>query len=269
MSMKLATFGPVGRPSRIIQSKVMKLKQPTPDRFLYLECSPMIAEQYRRLSPPAVQMPVASRHFPFNYRFDWPHAIPSEVREMTELLKEVLTMPRMPHLDFAITLDWYSIPPDAEHNYFRHTAAGDMVNKGKYWQEGQARRDAKKDISASIKDLLTIHPVLLDTPTLVTVPGSKADFGSFGERLAKHIATATGKELVQTQCKSGERKQRKEDSTVDLTDEFVMPSSLDGEVIILDDVYKSGTSMDAVALAARKAGATSVYGVAIAKTLAN
>ncbi|WP_155773019.1 hypothetical protein [Rhodococcus opacus] len=275
MAMTLATFEPIGRPSKLLNHTVWKPVSPpnAPDRFLYLECSASIAKQFRMLNMGCVENEVPVTAHPelarFDYRFDWVFGVPKSVDTMVGLLKEVLTLGRRQHIDFTLALDWYSTAPEPGSTVFGKTEAGALVNKGKYWSDGPEKRRARGKIAESLADVIGRHPLLQSAPTVVTVPGSKADFSSFGESLARHMAERTAKKLVQTQCRSGARPPRKEDSSVELIGEFVLPGTVAGPVLIIDDVYKSGESMNAVALAARQAGASAVYGLAIAKTMAN
>jgi len=82
------------------------------------------------------------------------------------------------------------------------------------------------------------------------------------------VARKSGKLLVETTSLLGPRQQRKTgEATEDLSSAFAMPTSLQGGVIVLDDVVRSGTSLSAVAIAARRAGAMAVSGFAAVKTM--
>lgn len=267
MTFNLVPFGPVGRPSTLEDFLVMK---PVPDdgsNHLYLQCSKNVAKQFASLPynivPSDVFPPEQSQ---YDFRFDWPDGMPSSGWAFAKLLQKVLTMGRMQYVSTALALDWYKVPPTPEQPDWTNTITGARVNCAKYWSECEAVRVAKTKIVENLKAVIALHPTLTTIPTIVTVPGSKADGNSFGERLARHMATTTAKAVVQTQSRSGPREQRKGGSQVDLMGEFVMPTSLTGPVLIVDDVFMSGASMDATALAARQAGASDVYGLAIAKT---
>lgn len=263
----LVPSGPVGYPSKLLNYVVMEPVPPTGPQFLYVESTSNVARQFTSLPTPGrknTDIPPNLRTY--DYRFDWDMSVPNTVVACAELLKQVLTMGRLQHTTTALALDWYKNPPTEQEPFWSNTAAGELVYRAKYWSEGQDARNARSDISTKMKAVIELHPTLAAIPTVVTVPGSKADFNSFGERLARHIASVTAKEVVQTLTRSGAREPRKGGGEVALTGEFVMPNSLSGPVLIIDDVFMSGTSMDATALAARQAGATDVYGLAIAKT---
>lgn len=246
---------------------VMEPLPPTGPQFLYVQSTKNVARQFSSLpSPGRENTSIPPSMLAYDYRFDWDAAVPESVLACAELLKNVLTMGRLQHTTTALAFDWYKNPPTQEAQYWSNTDAGELVYRAKYWSEGQDSRNARSSISTKFKAVIGLHPTLAAIPTVVTVPGSKADFNSFGERLARHVASVTAKEVVQTLSRSGAREPRKGGGEVDLVGEFVMPNSLSGPVLIIDDVFMSGASMDATALAARQAGATDVYGLAIAKT---
>src|SRR6266498_5669504 len=70
---------------------------------------------------------------------EWSHRIhvdgpvPESVTSTLDLLKEVLTLVRRPHLDVGIALDLYKVPdPELDPQQWPNTAAGAMVNAAKY-----------------------------------------------------------------------------------------------------------------------------------------
>ncbi|MCL8251357.1 hypothetical protein AERO_08170 [Aeromicrobium fastidiosum] len=211
----------------------------------------------------AVEVP-ATRAKDFNYRRSFKQGLPPEIRTTAKLLREVLTMTAREHLDFAIALDWYKIPdPDVEANNWRNTDVGELVNRSKYRES----RASAIQLVDKIQEIVETHPLLKRAEYLATVPGHNADGKSFGERLARTIAKRTGKTIMQTTCPSGRRDQQKSGQAPSLDGLFEMPQTLWGEVVIIDDVYKSGATMNAVGLAARQAGADHVYGLAAVRTM--
>jgi hypothetical protein len=271
VGMTLTTFQPTGRPSKLQDATLWKPKDPSlaPRKYLSLQCSPLVAHHFKLVHHGGVQLELPQYMAPHNYCFDFAEGYPTEVWTFVRLLKDVLTLRSPEHLDVSVALDWYTQPQG--DGQFWPTEVGALVQRVKYWVYGdpQAVRDAKDEVAARLVDVIERHPLLSSAPTIVTVPGSKADFKSVGERLARYLAVKTSKTVVQTECPSGPRTPRKEDPSVNVMGQFVMPQALKGPVLVIDDVYKSGSSMNAVAAAARAAGATAVYGLAIAKTLSN
>jgi hypothetical protein len=52
---------------------------------------------------------------------------------LLELLGEVVSLPSLPPLKFAIALDWYKIPVDGvDSRDWPNTEVGELVHQGKY-----------------------------------------------------------------------------------------------------------------------------------------
>lgn len=206
----------------------------------------------------------------FTHRFRAPNGIPDKVRELVDVLRtDLRTLRPVTALDFAVVLDWYKVPdPEIEPMSWTNTEVGALVNKMKYWTSNPAAQNAAgSKIADLMADAITRHPLLRSMPSIATVPGSKADGRSCGERLARGVAARTGKQIVETVAVNGPRLTRKSDEVDDLDDQFRMPQSLTGGVLIIDDVISRGISMRAVGRAARFAGAEMVAGLAAVKTM--
>ena len=203
----------------------------------------------------------------YNYGFEFPDGKPWSAPQLLELLESAVTLPQRPFLDCALALDWYKIPdPEIDSNHWANTPAGELIHRGKYYSLGPKRRAARRELVDNLADVVQVHPLYARAGTVVSVPGHNADGKGFGEQLAGEIANATGKAFAATESPGGPRPQAKEGGA---TDEvyFQMPTVLTGEVIVVDDVWRSGGSMMAVAQAARLAGAARVFGLVAVRTM--
>ena len=104
------------------------------------------------------------------------------------------------------------------------------------------------------------------------IPGHDSTRVSFGSRMATTIAHRRGIPIIKVAAKSEfrpEAKNLEESERLNfLHGQFSVPYRLDGQrVLIADDVFRSGTSMGAVASAARDVGAEEVYGICGVRTM--
>ncbi|MFB7075775.1 hypothetical protein, partial [Streptomyces sp. NPDC056290] len=89
------------------------------------------------------------------------------------------------------------------------------------------------------------------------------------EQLARKIAQTVGKQIIQTVPLTGPRPPATEAQTIVSADDFALPQNVSGDIVIIDDVYRSGGTMRAVAGAAKRAGAKQALGLAIVRTMRN
>lgn len=214
----------------------------------------------------------------------WTHALQSpetgvnaEVNTLLTLLTEVLTLQRYPNLDFGITLDWYKIPDDSlDSHQWANTAAGELVTRGKYWYKNrpELQRQVGLELVGNMCNAISRHGVLNRVAVILDVPGHDSDRLSFGSRVASTVASRHGKPMIRVAAKSEFRPEAKGLSRSEreevLRDQFMVSDEVkDKAVLIVDDVYQSGTSMGEVAKAARQSGALRVFGFCAARTLSN
>ena len=211
----------------------------------------------------------ASRADDYRYCLQWRNGFPDGARELVDLLSEALVVPPRHdrRIDLAVALDWYKIlDPAVSSDQWENTVVGDLIWKMKYWKDAGTRRAAADRLVAMLAAAVSRHPALRGAPYVVSVPGSAGDGNSVGEYIARHVADQTGKSLIQTIGPA--REARKGGGSLDALDgRFHLPTSLHHPCIVVDDVYRSGVTMRATALAARQAGAPSVFGLAAAKTI--
>lgn len=214
----------------------------------------------------------------------WTHALYSteanpndEVQNALEVLPEILTLQRCPKLDFALALDWYKIPDNTVDSYaWRNTPNGELVHRGKYLYKNNREEQSKvgMQLVQNMCDVFPRHSALDRATVVLDVPGHDSERLSFGSRLASTVANATGKTMVKVCSKSKFRPEAKNLTAPErleiFRDEFFITDDIRGSrVVIIDDVYKSGTSMGAVADTARQAGAFTVVGFAAVRTLSS
>jgi hypothetical protein len=223
-----------------------------------------------------------SRAYPASAVSEWTHELSSpdhalkrEVRQLLELLERVLSLPSVPPIKFAIALDWYKIPADGvDSREWANTEIGDLVNKGKYQYK---TREEQKDIvgrnlAGRICYVISRHPALNNAGVILDVPGHDWKILSFGPRIAATVAKyrrmpglrVTAKSEFRPEAKSLSRGQ----SAALLKDQFIVPPEIRGRsALIVDDVFRSGGSMVAVARAAREAGAREIFGICPTRTM--
>lgn len=85
-----------------------------PDRQshrLYLRASPEIAGQFQSISSAALTYRLVGEHVPgaegWTHCFRAPGVPDASIRELADLLSEVITLPRLSAVEFAIAMDWY------------------------------------------------------------------------------------------------------------------------------------------------------------------
>lgn len=207
-------------------------------------------------------------------RSEWTHRlgtdgpVSADVRGMLDLLTEVVTLQANSPVDAALALDFYK-DPDSHYDpmQWANTAAGDLVNRGKYWGSVTARNA----LAEQLADVINRHPVYRAADVVISVPGHDSTVIGFGQRLAAVVARETDKTFSPTTGRSQERpamKNREAGEVMDLTNEFIVGPEAQGRVVIVvDDVYRGGDTMRAVALAARRAGAVAVLGLVGARTM--
>jgi hypothetical protein len=215
-----------------------------------------------------------------SYAIEWTHVLHSpspirpEVTSLLRLLERILTLPESDRMTGTFALDWYKIPPDDDHSAWRNTAAGDLVHCGKYWYKNDPDQQATcgRPLAEFACEVVRAHPRLMSTQVVLDVPGHDSRRVSFGSRLAHTVARDTAKKFVKVAARDEFRAQAKAMNATEhaesLRGQFQVREGLAGiDVLVVDDVFRSGTSMREVATAAKSAGARSVYGLVAARTM--
>jgi len=212
----------------------------------------------------------------------WTHALRSaratprpEITSLLELLKSVVTLPTPNNTEFALALDWYKVPEEGVDPFaWPNTEIADLISRGKYMyknnaeQQGRCGRALVDKLCAAIE----VHPILRSIEAVIDVPGHDRSRVSFGSRVANTVAISRGAQFIRTQAKSSFRPAAKSLSASQrdeyLGNEFVVSNEVSGKtILIVDDVFRSGTSMASVATAAVAARASAVYGLCGVRTM--
>ena len=201
-------------------------------------------------------------------------AVKPAVRLLLDLLKEIVIVPSGA-IDLVAALDWYKIPAEGMDPYqWPNTEAGELVSSGKYRyrQVPGPQAEAGRNLASRICDVIDRHALLKDASIVLDVPGHDSRLVSFGSRLAATVARDRDLPMIKVHSSSLFRAAAKELERHKLAqvfeDEFRVPGEVRGcSVLIVDDVIRSGSSMGAVAKAARASGATRVFGIGAVRTM--
>jgi predicted amidophosphoribosyltransferase len=170
-------------------------------------------------------------------------------------------------------LDWYKKPEeDVNPYYWDNTPIAQLISSGKYKYKNDGDMQSRVGLVDLMCGAIERHGILTRATVVLDIPGHDGTRVSFGSRMAATIARRQGIPMIKVAAKSEfrpEAKNLEESERQDfLDDQFRVPQSLDGQrVLIADDVFRSGTSMGAVASAARDVGAAKVYGICGVRTM--
>lgn len=253
------------RGDKIAKHRIAKARDET---ALLADCPDWIADQIAAIYGASCQrQPVAEIVTKeFNHRFVFQGDGPDGLGDVVEVLSTVLSIPVPKHLDIAIALGWYT-QPNSEGE-LEKAKAGYWINTTKHaphpeWSNSQKSR---REMIAALVSLIQTHPLYSGATAIIASPGHLADGQSFGEILAREVAKTAGIPFVETTA-PGPRPEQKEGQTQDLTSTFTVTERLSGDVIVVDDVYRSGGSASGAAAAAKRAGARRVFALTVARTI--
>lgn len=220
----------------------------------------------------------ASISSPYFHKLRGPGAVPTEATsQLLELLSDVLTLRCGDELDYALALDWYKSPIEGcDPQAWPNTSTGDLVSQGKYWYKGQADaarlRVCGRALTRRLVKIVGRHPLLRDVTAIAAAPGHDVMILSFGARLAAAVAKDLDKPLVRCRSLVDFRRplkgldQRERASVIH--NQFACDEDVDGwSLLIVDDVYSSGSTTDEAARALRAAGATRVSSLCAVRTM--
>lgn len=197
--------------------------------------------------------------------------------ELTAVLSDVLTLPCANDLDYALAIDWYKQPSnDVQSTNWPNTEIGDLVSRGKYRyfkpEDIEKQATYGRALVERLAPVVRRHPLLRAVDAIAAAPGHDAKVVSFGARLATSVATALGKRLVRCTSLDTFRTSAKElpadVRAAAIRGRFVCGESVArASLLIVDDVYRSGTTAAETARALRAAGATRVASLCAVRTL--
>lgn len=243
---------------------------------LLLRASPEIVSQFLSIAPggPAYRL-LSGSVLPSSR---WTHCLESagtpdaRARDLAELLGEVITLPRLSSIDFAIAMNWYKVPADGgDPHDWRNTPDGERVHVGKYWTASpEAMAQAGRSLATRLLRVVHRHPALSSTDAVVAVPGHDRTYLSFGERIGASVANALGLSLIKVTT-SEFRPPAKDlpgPGREAARGEFLVEADLTGaSAMIVDDVFRTGGTMSTVGSAALKAGAARASGLVAVRTM--
>ncbi|MBV9208558.1 MAG: hypothetical protein JO037_24840 [Actinobacteria bacterium] len=197
------------------------------------------------------------------------------MQQLLRLLSEVVSLPSLPMIKFAIALDWYKIPVDGtDPRSWQNTEIGELVHNGKYRYRNleEPQGQVGRTLAGRLCNAIERHSALRDAETILTIPGHDSRRISFGPRLAATVAKYRKLPLVRVRAREPFRPEAKSLEgamrAAVLDDQFIAPYSIQNySALIVDDVFRSGHSMAAVAKAANEAGAREIFGLCAARTL--
>jgi predicted amidophosphoribosyltransferase len=244
--------------------------------FLSLRTADAVVAQLLKLVPD-----YSPRQLPPNPLVTWTHvfwspsALRPDVAELLAVLGTTLTLSCPVTLDFVLALDWYKQPVDGvSATSWPNTEIGELVHLGKYRHKTDGDRQAKVGLllMQKVSAVIQGHPLLLRKADIVLdVPGHDIERVFFGSRMAATVARDFEIPRIRVKARN---KFRAEVKSLDLSQraevlagQFSIADDLQGQtVLIVDDVFHSGSSMGEAARAARDAGANRVFGICAVRT---
>lgn len=165
-----------------------------------------------------------------------------------------------------------------EQGGFVRTPLAQMVREAKPydtgWNAGSKEKAAK--LANMLSDFIRVHPTYSRARLVGAVPPSNPnkpfDLPAF---LVEQVATATGKEIVTASIRKVRATQPMKnfatlaEKVLNIKDAFQADQAkLAGkEIVLIDDIYQTGTSINEVARSLRSAGIRQVFGLTLTKTI--
>jgi hypothetical protein len=189
-----------------------------------------------------------------------------EVEGVLNLLTEILTVCDSANVSHC--LDLYRIPVEGlEQNDWPHTEIGSLVYRAKYQHDVSAARQVGKELAAAVAR----HRALRRAELIAAVPtgsGRHLDAPSLWRgALAGQFAFQetdlwrTRAVLEQKTIASREERARNQQDSMDC------PGDVDGRpVLVIDDLYMEGDTIEEAARALRARGASEVFALCAVKT---
>jgi hypothetical protein len=244
---------------------------------LLLRASSEIADQFRNIAPASPSYELTGGGGLTSP--GWTHCLEApgmpheKARELTEVLSEVITLPRVPFVEFTIARDWYKVPADGvAPEDWHNTADGQRVSVGKYWiKSPAAMAEAGRSLVRRLLGVIERHPVMASADVVVATPGHDRTYLSFGEQIAASLSKALGLPLIKVATSREFRPPAKNLAGTGndaAWGEFVILEDLTGATAVLvDDVFRTGTTMSAVGSAVTAAGAARACGLVAVRTM--
>lgn len=243
---------------------------------LWLRGSDEIATQVLAAFPTYRVVPLpASASITWTHALTGPDRLLATTRDFLNLLKLVISLPNPTGIRAVVALDWYKQPVDGLDSYsWPNTEIAELVSRGKYLYSANNERQSEvgRDVVARVCDVVTRHTLLNQAEVVLNVPGHDSSRVSFGSRMASTVANYLKLELVHVKSRDEFRTPSKNMTAAQqaevISGRFYVECAVqERAVLIVDDVFHSGTSMGETALTAISAGASVVYGVCAVRTI--
>ena len=194
------------------------------------------------------------------------------------VLGRVVTVPS-PSKDvaFVVALDWTKTAvAGRDSRDWPNTEVYELIAQGKYlyWRPGDdhRQRNLGRQLAGLLSAVVDEHPLLRTFDMVASVPGHDSKRLSFGARLADTLARSRGMPHVACTCRNPYRTPAKNvplgDRRSRIHGTFSCPADVTGQdLLIVDDVYSTGSTVAETARALRVAGAQRVASLCGARTL--
>ena len=197
-----------------------------------------------------------------------------QVVNCLDLLRHVVAVP-CPGMTATVALDWYKTPEEGvDPRYWSNTTVGALIKRAKYLFKYDPDRQDEigRLIVGGLVAVIEVHPLYAAADSILGVPGHDRSQLSFGARIAPTLHDVLGLELISVRQRDPYRPEMKNldpaAQAAALRGQFRVVGDLAGRTTIgADDVLRSGSSMRALAAAARAAGATRTLGLAAVRTM--
>jgi hypothetical protein len=228
------------------------------------------------VAPEYVRLPVPSEaRLAWTHVLEAPGPLRSDVAQMLGVLQNVILLPSPANVDIAIALDWYKIADDAVDPWkWPNTETAELLRQGKYLNpyNPMEQRRAGLALVDRLCRIIEGHAGIRQSTVVLDVPGHDRQRVSFGSRVAVSVARRLSLPVTTTSARTEFRPPAKNADSAEriaaIKDQFFVPFDLQGHVaLVVDDVFKSGTSMSETARAARTAGAMTVNGIVAVRTM--
>ena len=195
---------------------------------------------------------------------------PAALRPVVEQLSNVVIVAPQMHSEISctISLDYhrYAWAPDSAVRIPPVTTeTGHLVISGKYGRKEPQDRvgpDAVNVLANKLAMVVKLNPAYSGASAIAIVPGSSRDFSN---RLGAQVAKLTGVRSVLLQRSPKESGNSNASEATQML--FNAPSPVKGCVIVLDDVYRTGKTLDLAATALKESGAQQVLGLTATCTI--